>query len=71
VIGKSAARGDIVRYESTTPRSDAVGDVDAMSLWAGQGVALVHRIQPAAEIVREIVDETRNALQRVVPPVGG
>ena len=30
-----------------------------MSLWAGQGVGLVRRTQPAAEIVAEIVAEAR------------
>jgi NAD(P)H-dependent flavin oxidoreductase YrpB (nitropropane dioxygenase family) len=27
-------------------------------MWSGQGVGLVDRVQPAAEIVRELVDET-------------
>jgi NAD(P)H-dependent flavin oxidoreductase YrpB (nitropropane dioxygenase family) len=46
-----------VRYRSYTPAADAEGDIDALSLWAGQGAALVHKIQPAAEIVREIDSE--------------
>jgi hypothetical protein len=31
------------------------GDIDAISLWAGQSVALVRKPQPAAEIVAELV----------------
>jgi NAD(P)H-dependent flavin oxidoreductase YrpB (nitropropane dioxygenase family) len=31
------------------------GDIDAMSLWAGQSVALARRVEPAADIVRELV----------------
>ncbi len=32
----------------------ATGDVGSLSLWAGQSVALVKRVQPAAEIVAEL-----------------
>ncbi len=35
------------------------GDIEAMPLWAGQGVGLVRRKQPAATIVREITAEAR------------
>jgi hypothetical protein len=31
------------------------GDIEGLSLWAGQGVALARRTQPAAEIVAELV----------------
>jgi nitronate monooxygenase len=45
----------IPRYASSTPVEGMDGDIDAMSLWAGQGVALARRVQPAAEIVAELV----------------
>jgi nitronate monooxygenase len=45
----------IVRYAATTPAEGVDGDIEAMSLWAGQGVALAHRVQHAAEIVAELV----------------
>lgn len=47
----------VVRYEAVAARKDYQGDVEAMPLWAGQGVGLVRRRQPAAEIVAEIVAE--------------
>jgi nitronate monooxygenase len=62
VIATSKSRGPIVRYRSYTPGADAEGDIDALSLWAGQSVALVHKIQPAAEIVREIDSEAQAIL---------
>jgi NAD(P)H-dependent flavin oxidoreductase YrpB (nitropropane dioxygenase family) len=31
------------------------GDIEALSMWAGQDVALVTKIQPAADIVAELV----------------
>jgi NAD(P)H-dependent flavin oxidoreductase YrpB (nitropropane dioxygenase family) len=45
----------VARYTSSTPTVGLDGDVDALSLWAGQSVALATRVQPAAEIVRELV----------------
>jgi NAD(P)H-dependent flavin oxidoreductase YrpB (nitropropane dioxygenase family) len=54
VVAVSKSRGPIVRYSSYTPAADAEGDIDALSLWSGQSVALVRNVQPAGEIVREI-----------------
>ena len=45
----------VVRYSSATALSGMSGDIAALSLWAGQSVALVGRTQPAAEIVEELV----------------
>jgi nitronate monooxygenase len=45
----------IARYAAATPVEGMDGDIDAMSLWAGQSVALARRVQPAAEIVAELV----------------
>jgi NAD(P)H-dependent flavin oxidoreductase YrpB (nitropropane dioxygenase family) len=64
-IATSLSGGPIVRYQSYTPRADAEGDIDALSLWAGQGVGLVSEVQPASAIVGEIVDEARSILRRL------
>jgi nitronate monooxygenase len=53
-----AARPDgsaIPRYASATPVEGLTGDIDAMSLWAGQSVALATKVEPAAAILRELV----------------
>ncbi len=63
VIGTSRSGGPIVRYQSYTPGADAEGEIDAMSLWAGQGVGLVRKTQPAGEIVREIVEQARSIMR--------
>ena len=65
VVATSKSRGQIVQYSSYTPAVDAEGDIDALSLWAGQSVGLVHKIQPAAEIVLEIDREARAILRRL------
>jgi NAD(P)H-dependent flavin oxidoreductase YrpB (nitropropane dioxygenase family) len=65
VIATSRSIGPIVRYQSYTPGADAEGDIDAMSLWAGQSVGLVSRLQPARDIVHEIVDEAQLILRQL------
>lgn len=65
VIASSRASGPIVRYQSYTPGADAEGDIDALSLWAGQSVGLVSKLQPAGDIVHEIADEARATLRRL------
>jgi NAD(P)H-dependent flavin oxidoreductase YrpB (nitropropane dioxygenase family) len=65
VIANSQSSGPIVRYQSCTPSPDTDGDIDALSLWAGQSVGLVSKLQSAGDIVREIADEARLILQRL------
>jgi len=65
VIGTSKSVGPIVRYQSYTPGADAEGDIDAMSLWAGQSVGLVSKTQSAADIVREIAEQADSILRRL------
>jgi nitronate monooxygenase len=45
----------IVRYEPAPPMVGTTGDIEALSMWAGQSVALAGRVQPAADIVAELV----------------
>ena len=45
----------IVRYSPAPPMVGTTGEIEALSLWAGQSVALAIRPQPAAEIVAELV----------------
>jgi enoyl-[acyl-carrier protein] reductase II len=45
------------------------GDVEHGSLMAGQSVGLVRKIQPTAEIVAELVEQTASALAREGPHV--
>ena len=57
VIGATTVGGEkakVRRFMSYTPHRETTGDIDSMALYAGQGVGLVNRVQPAAEIVREI-----------------
>ena len=55
VIGHFASGEAIVRYEPAPPMVGTTGDIEALSMWAGQGVALARKTQPAADIVAELV----------------
>lgn len=62
-----AARADgspIKRYASATPHVSTNGDIEALPNWAGQGVGLVTRVQPAAEIVQELVVDAERILAK-------
>jgi nitronate monooxygenase len=54
-IARRPSGEPVVRYSSVTPLDGMTGDIAALSLWAGQSVALANRAQPAAEIVAELV----------------
>jgi nitronate monooxygenase len=54
VIAHFASGEPIVRYEPAPPMAGTTGDIEALSMWAGQGVALAKKAQPAADIVTEL-----------------
>ena len=65
VLATDAYGNTVVRYQSATARSDHEGDIEAFPLWAGQGVGLVNKVQPAGEIVREIAGDAQRTLERL------
>ncbi len=54
VIGHFDSGEAIVRYEPAPPMTGTTGDIEALSMWAGQSVALARQPQSAAEIVAEL-----------------
>jgi NAD(P)H-dependent flavin oxidoreductase YrpB (nitropropane dioxygenase family) len=54
VIAHFASGEAIVRYEPAPPMVGTTGDIEALSMWAGQSVALAKQSQSAAEIVAEL-----------------
>ena len=65
IIATSRAYGSVRRYQSFTPKPDMEGDIEALPHWAGQGVALVKKLQPAAEIVQEISREASQLIASI------
>ena len=57
-------REPVHRFQSMTATQDTTGHVEAMSLWAGESVGGVKRVQPAAGIVAELVEEAEQLLRR-------
>ena len=53
-VATIAGRVEFPRYHAHPPTKAMTGDVEAMTLYAGTGVAKIASILPAAEIVREI-----------------
>ena len=54
VIAHFASGEAIVRYEPAPPMTGTTGDIEALSMWAGQDVALARHTQSAADIVTEL-----------------
>jgi nitronate monooxygenase len=54
VIAHFASGESIVRYEPAPPMAGTTGDIEALSMWAGQSVALARKSQSAADIVAEL-----------------
>jgi len=55
VVARFASGEPILRYATAAPMVGTTGDVEALSMWAGQSVALARQSQSAAEIVAELV----------------
>ena len=54
VVAHLASGEAIVRYEGAPPMVGTTGDIEALSMWAGQSVALARQTQSAADIVTEL-----------------
>jgi nitronate monooxygenase len=54
VIAHFASGKAIVRYEPAPPMAGTTGEIEALSMWAGQSVALARQPQSAAGIVAEL-----------------
>lgn len=63
VIGHRPNGEPVVRYQSYTPLPETTGEVEAMSLWAGQGVAQIRELSSTEEIIEEIYQEAKRCLQ--------
>jgi hypothetical protein len=67
VVGEMAVgepRMPLPRFAVPAPSSSTTGAIEAMALYAGEGVGAVKRREPAADIVREIAGEAERLLRR-------
>jgi nitronate monooxygenase len=61
-VAATADGTPVVRYSVEDPTSEMTGELEALALYAGQGVALVHDVLPAGEIVRTMAAEAMRVL---------
>jgi nitronate monooxygenase len=62
VLARRADGTPVVRYSFSSPLETMSGDVEGLAHYAGQSVGLVKDIQPAAQIVRRLKEETEQVM---------
>lgn len=67
--GETVARfpdgAPVLRYSDVPPLPGMTGDIEALAFYAGQSAGLANRVEPASEILRQIVEEALDALARL------
>ena len=67
-VGRTVVAGSetpVQRFGSLPPNAHATGDIESMSLLAGQSVGLVSAIQPTADIIRGMVDASQRLIKQL------
>jgi hypothetical protein len=68
VVGETRPGAQIVlvqRFSVICPTAHTTGDIEAMALYAGESVAHVRSVQPAADIVTDLVFGAERLLGQV------
>ena len=60
----TSRRRPLRRFQPFDIHAEVTGAIEAMPHWAGESVDGVKKVQPAAEIVSELVDEAEQLLRR-------
>ena len=61
----------LTRFTGFPPCTEAQGDIDSMSLLAGQSVGLVDDVRPAAELVHDLIDDATALIRRLAGIAAG
>ena len=56
---------EIPKYASITPTPEYTSDLEYLPFWAGQTCSLIHDIKPAGQIVRDIVADAEQVIDRL------
>jgi NAD(P)H-dependent flavin oxidoreductase YrpB (nitropropane dioxygenase family) len=73
VVGEhewAGARMQIPRFGPDSPDRGTTGEIAAMALYAGQSVGAVRAVEPAREIVAELIGGAEELLRRLAPTIG-
>jgi NAD(P)H-dependent flavin oxidoreductase YrpB (nitropropane dioxygenase family) len=63
-LATSAGEMPVPRLGAASPSREATGAIEAMALYAGESVAAASRVEPAAEIVRSLIEGAGALLAR-------
>ncbi|MCO5579459.1 hypothetical protein L7F22_033314 [Adiantum nelumboides] len=66
-IGRTVVYGEekvVSRFSGIVPNQSARGDVESMVMYAGSGVGLIKDIQPAAMVVRGLVEGAQHIIEQ-------
>jgi len=67
LVGRTVIGGQpmpVLRFMGFPPNADATGDIDSMDLLMGQSVGLIHEVEPAGQIVGELVTVARQIISQ-------
>ncbi|MCO5577608.1 hypothetical protein L7F22_031439 [Adiantum nelumboides] len=67
LIGQTVVYGEekvVSRFSGIVPNQSARGDVESMVMYAGSGVGLIKDIQPAAMVVRGLVEGAQHIIEQ-------
>lgn len=53
----------ITAYQSTTPHHSMTGEIEALSMWAGQSVGLVNSVEPAGKIIGSVMAQAQATMR--------
>jgi NAD(P)H-dependent flavin oxidoreductase YrpB (nitropropane dioxygenase family) len=73
VIGEVSLAGQVIpvrRFSVIAPSSDTRGHVDAMALYAGESVTNVTSVEPAADIIADLVAGAERLLREAESSLG-
>lgn len=65
IVAHAGDGSPIERYAVRTPQKSFLGDIEALPLWAGQGVSRINRIQSTRAIFDDLLSETAACLARL------
>jgi NAD(P)H-dependent flavin oxidoreductase YrpB (nitropropane dioxygenase family) len=65
IVAVTANGKEVQRYSDFISLPGMTGDLEALALYAGQSAGLISRIQPAKEIITDLVNEAKQAVQHL------
>jgi NAD(P)H-dependent flavin oxidoreductase YrpB (nitropropane dioxygenase family) len=66
-VGQTVIGGQpmpVPRFASLPPNCEAGGDIASMNLLGGQGAGLVREVEPAGQIVHDLVEQARQIISQ-------